>query len=352
MLRTLKLRLLGASRATGFNRRLANTDWRRTKLLILCYHGVSQDDEHQWNPELFMPPQVFKRRLELLHKGSYSVLSLTEGLARLADSSLPPRSVVLTFDDGMTNFRSQALPILREYGYSATVYLRTDYIDYGRPVYPPVCPYMLWKQRGRIVSANPQLGWMEPQDLRTHQGRALAWSRLRRFHQERQHTLDEDDAIVAELARHIGIDYLAFVDSRVMQIMSSEDVRAIAHEGVDIQLHTHSHQLITTLGTGEKLQSEIEENRSQILQLTGREPMHLCYPSGKFSLESLPALRRLGIMTATTCEPDLASASLDPLLLPRYVDTAVQTESEFEAWLSGAGSLLTRIRFSRNRYGN
>jgi polysaccharide deacetylase len=142
MLRALKLQVLRATRATGLNRKLSETEWRRNQLLILCYHGISQDDEHEWNPGLFMRPQLFKSRLEILKQGSYRVLSLSEGLDRLAKSSLPPRSVVLTFDDGMVNFRSHALPILRKYDYPATVYLRTDYCDYRRPVFPPVCPYM------------------------------------------------------------------------------------------------------------------------------------------------------------------------------------------------------------------
>jgi peptidoglycan/xylan/chitin deacetylase (PgdA/CDA1 family) len=320
--------------------------------LILCYHGISQDDEHEWNPELFMAPQTFERRLEILQSASYCVLPLAEALDLVAKADLPPRSVVLTFDDGMTNFRSHALPILRKFGYPATVYLRTDYCGYRRPVFPPVCPYMLWKKRDRIVPANPELGWLQAQDLRTEEGQSRAWSSIRRIHQGSELSADEHDAIVAKLAHHVGIDYLAFVDSRVMQIMSPEDVRAISQEGIDVQLHTHSHRLITTLGNREELHTEIEENRTRIFQLTGLNPVHLCYPNGKYSIASLPALRQLGIVTATTCEPDLVARHSNPLLLPRYVDTGIQTESEFEAWLSGVGSVLMRLRVSRSRNGN
>src|SRR5271169_6501281 len=108
--------------------------------------------------------------------------------------------------------------------------------------------------------------------------------------------------------------------------MSPAEVIASAEEGVDIQLHTHPHRLITTLDQDHELRAEIEENRTRILQLTGRNPVHFCYPSGKYGTEYLPALRQLGIATATTCEPDLAARSSDPLLLPRYVDTETQTQ--------------------------
>ena len=80
--------------------------------------------------------------------------------------------------------------------------------------------------------------------------------------------------------------------------------------------------------------------------------MHFCYPSGKYSLESLPALRQLGIVTATTCDPELVAKSSNPLLLPRYIDTDVRSEIEFEAWLCGVGSLLVRLGVARKHYGN
>ena len=38
----------------------------RKQLLILCYHGISVRDEHQWWPGVFMRGAVFRRRLELL----------------------------------------------------------------------------------------------------------------------------------------------------------------------------------------------------------------------------------------------------------------------------------------------
>jgi peptidoglycan/xylan/chitin deacetylase (PgdA/CDA1 family) len=349
MLSALKSQFLRATCARGFNRSLSNSKWRQSKLLILCYHGISQDDEHEWSPTLFMSPQTFECRLEILKENSYSVLALSEAIDRLAKSSLPPKSVVLTFDDGMANFRTVALPILRKYGYPATVYLRTDYCYYQRPVFHPVCPFILWKQRHTIVAANPKLGWLEAQDLRTQEGRGRAWSNLRRFEEAGNLSDEGRDALLLELARHVGLDYEAFLEGRILQIMSPEEVSAIAQEGVDIQLHTHRHRLIPTLGQGQELREEIEENRKRILQLTGHNPVHFCYPSGRYNAQCLPALRQLGIATATTCDPDLATRTSNPLLLPRYVDTEVQTQDSFYAWISGVGGLLVRLGLSTNR---
>src|SRR5271169_2564971 len=253
ILRELKSQLLRVTRVTGLNQSLSTSEWRRGKLLILCYHGISQDDEHEWNPGLFMSPATFTRRLEILNEGGYKVLALSDAVDRLAKSSLPPKSVVLTFDDGMANFRTVALPILRKYGYPATVYLRTDYCYYQRPVFHPVCTYFLWKQRHSIVPADAKLGWLESQDLRTQEGRARAWSSIQRIGGPRQLSDEDRDVLLRELARNIGIDYEAFLGSRITQIMSPAEVSAIAEEGIDIQLHTHRHRLITTLDQDHEL---------------------------------------------------------------------------------------------------
>ncbi|HPQ17113.1 MAG TPA: hypothetical protein PLP04_17920, partial [Bryobacteraceae bacterium] len=104
MLKTLKRTVLRTARNTGVFRTAADSRWRQRRLLILCYHGVSIEDEHEWNPELYMPPAVLERRFALLRNNGFRVLPLDEALSRLYSGSLPPRSVALTFDDGFYDF--------------------------------------------------------------------------------------------------------------------------------------------------------------------------------------------------------------------------------------------------------
>ena len=60
--------------------------------------------------------------------------------------------------------------------------------------------------------------------------------------------------------------------------------------------------------------------------LGGRSATHFCYPSGDYSRDFLPWLRQLGIRSATTCVPGLAS------------------DFSFDAWLDGTAVLLPRRR--------
>ena len=48
MLKQAKMGVLRLAEATGASRLLSGSAWRRHRLLILCYHGVSMYDEHEW----------------------------------------------------------------------------------------------------------------------------------------------------------------------------------------------------------------------------------------------------------------------------------------------------------------
>src|SRR5512141_1627927 len=99
--------------ALGAERWVGNSSWRAQRLLVLCWHGVSNEDEHLWRSGLYIAPQLFRRRLEILAELGCSVLSLEDALAMLWAGDLPPRSVVITFDDGFHDFAAHAVPILK-----------------------------------------------------------------------------------------------------------------------------------------------------------------------------------------------------------------------------------------------
>ena len=124
--------------------------WRSQQLLILAYHGISLDDEHEWDGAFYMPQDLLRQRMEVLRRGAYSVLPYEEAVERLYAGNLPPRAVALTFDDGVHDFRVRACPILAEFGYPATVYLTTYFAINRYPVFNSFS-YLLWKGRGKTV---------------------------------------------------------------------------------------------------------------------------------------------------------------------------------------------------------
>jgi peptidoglycan/xylan/chitin deacetylase (PgdA/CDA1 family) len=347
MLRSLKFTALRLLRSGGIFELVASSRWRRQRLLILCYHGTSLEDEHLWRSALYISPDTLRQRLASLKKGGYAVLPLAEALERLRAQTLPARSVVLTFDDGTFDFYSTARPLLQEFGFPATVYLTTYYSLCERPVFNLICSYMLWKRRGKVIADAPEIGLTGPLVLRTETSRhGVVRSLIALAEREKMTGVQKDD-LAGRLAGFLGIDYAALKAKRILQLMNANEVRDAARSGIDIQLHTHRHRA----PEDEDLFSrEIRENRAQILALTSSSAVHFCYPGGVYQSLFGPWLRAEGIISATTCDAGLCTRQSESLLLPRFVDSQSRTQFEFESWAAGIGDLLAFRRAAPQKY--
>ena len=119
MLKKFKQLTLKSLKAAVSRRLVHDSRWRRQRLLILAYHGISVNDEHLWNSSQYMSAAVLRARFELLKKSNCAVLPLGEAVERLYANDLPDRAVVMTFDDGTSDFYHRAFPVIQEFGFPA-----------------------------------------------------------------------------------------------------------------------------------------------------------------------------------------------------------------------------------------
>ena len=102
------------------------------QLQVLTYHRI---DEPQSNPDLTpstlsATPAMFRRQMEHL-SAHYRVVSLAEVIAaHRGKVRLPPRAVLITFDDAYQDFAEHAWPVLRRLGLPATLFVPTAYPDH------------------------------------------------------------------------------------------------------------------------------------------------------------------------------------------------------------------------------
>jgi peptidoglycan/xylan/chitin deacetylase (PgdA/CDA1 family) len=347
MRKLLRRAALTVLKGCGAFHLVEGSEWRRQRLLILCYHGVSLDDEHEWSPALYMRPQQLERRLEILRKGNYAVLPLADALERLYRKDLPARSVVLTFDDGTYDFYRQAYPRLSQFGFPATVYLTTYYSGLQLPVFRLICSYMIWKARDQGTADLRELGVSLPVVLASQDERQEAVKQLVQWADRQEIHGEQKDGIAARLAERLGIDYQELIGKRILHLMNSQEVKELSGVGVDFQLHTHRHR---TPLTEELFRKEIRDNREQIAQTVAGVRRHFCYPSGAYRPEFLSWLEADGIASATTCDTGLATAQTNRLLLPRLVDSTGRSDLEVESWANGIGHFLSSGKRARLAY--
>ena len=338
LIRYIKSNLLQVLDSAGLNSRVLSSSWRARRLVIVCWHGISNDDEHHWDPGLFMPPETLRMRLELLHAMKCNVLPLGEGLARVRDSSLPPRAVCLTVDDGDSSFYLRAWPLLREYGFPATLYWTTYYSTRPYAVFDPMLSYLLWKgQRHTLTLREPALRC----DLGNPQERKRAFTAIYGFARANGWSADRKETFLAELAGRLEIDYAQIKSRRVLHLITPAEARSMVAEGLDLQLHTHRHRVPRE---PDSFAAELAENSRILCAAGARTPAHFCYPSGSFQPEFARWLREGRVESATTCEFGLVARDSNPYFLPRLMDHGATSAAEFCGGLSGIAALLRRKR--------
>jgi peptidoglycan/xylan/chitin deacetylase (PgdA/CDA1 family) len=339
MMKKIKQTLLGSAQTCGMFSLVRNSKWRQERLLILAYHGIALDDEHLWDPTLFMHPDFFRSRLQSIAKAGYTVLPLGDAIKRLYAGELPPGSVALTFDDGTHDFFVHAYPILKEFNFPVTLYLTTFYARYNRPVFNVMVPYLLWKRRDSSVNLRTLTGEDVTFQLNSGAARTNVFKQLYAFSERNALSAERKDDLMCALAALIGANYDELVRKRILQIMSPDEVSQVAAGGVDVQLHTHRHR--TPLDEGQ-FRRELDDNRKCIEEMTGSRPTHFCYPSGHYEPPFLGWLEQAGVESATTCDPAICTPQSPPLLLPRLVDSSTLSPVEFEGWLAGLSEMIPR----------
>src|SRR5262249_16680678 len=97
-------------------------------LLVLIYHRVFPERDSMLASE---PSAAdFAAHMRLL-ASTFHPLPLLEAVARLQAGTLPARAVCVTFDDGYANNCEVALPILKEHGVPATVFVAPGFLNGG-----------------------------------------------------------------------------------------------------------------------------------------------------------------------------------------------------------------------------
>ena len=322
-------------------RRAVQRAWlrRRGVVGVLMYHRVAAPDTDFWG--LAVHPDRFREHLEVIRR-HYRPIRLMGLAESLRAGRVPHSGVVLTFDDGYVDFAQKANPLLREFDMPATVYLTTLRCAHPRPIFRLICSYMLWKARGRTIDAAKLMGGPATFDLRDPRTRNDALNAVADLAAAEQLDLDGMDRLAARLGCLIGVDYEDLARRRILTIMTPAEIAELSAAGVDFQLHTHTH---ATPRDPARFAREIVRNREVIEGITRHSARHFCYPSGVYHPEFLDWLSEHQVVSATTCNPGMASGRTNPLLLPRFVDVTGVPPVEFEGWISGAASLISRNRF-------
>ncbi|WP_206064503.1 polysaccharide deacetylase family protein [Neptunomonas sp. XY-337] len=284
---------------------VCSRDNRGSKLSILIYHRVLERPDFLRASE----PTVasFDWQMGLL-KRYFEPLSLSDALAKLKAGVLPKNAVCVTFDDGYADNATLALPILKKHGIPATIFVSTGFLDGGR----------MWNDT--VIEA-----------VRVSDQLDLTAVDLGVFELSSE---DQKLQALGELLKSIKyqplekrVDILACIESQVSDrlptdlMMTSDQVRWVESEGIEIGAHTINHPILTELDSGQA-RYEILEGKQQLEGILGKPVQWFAYPNGKrgvdYDLTHRSLIEELGFDGAVSTDWGVTTASSDQYQLRRF----------------------------------
>lgn len=315
--------------AAGVIDSLGNGARHEQRLSILIYHGVGERPDPLGHCDVDVAR--FDAHLAVLSR-AFSVMTLGEAASRLRDGSLPRRAACITFDDGYANNHDMALPMLRKHGLSATFFIATAYLDGGRMFNDVVIDAIRRSTRSTLDLDSLGLGLIDiGSPARRVEALRILLPRLKVL------PLDARDEQAAYVARAAG------VDTPPSLMMTGEQVRQLAREGMEIGAHTHRHPILNSVPDDEA-RHEIVSGKAAIESVIDAPVQVFAYPNGRpeqdYSPRHVRMVAEAGFEAAVSTARGCARASHDPFQLPR-----------FTPWNGGAEGFLCRLALSRRQAG-
>ncbi|HEU4622583.1 MAG TPA: polysaccharide deacetylase family protein [Burkholderiaceae bacterium] len=277
----------------------------RARLSILIYHRVLAA------PDPLLPDIIdaatFDAHMRALSE-AFNVLPLAEAAERLYAGTLPPRAACITFDDGYRDNAEIACPILLKHRLSATFFVATGYLDGGRMFNDTVIESIRALNESELVLPN---GTRLPIHDLAARRRAISPALRAVKYLPMQERLAWAQALAARVGTAMPNDLM----------MSSDQVRGLARDGMEIGGHTVAHPILAKLSTHEA-RREIESNRAALASLIGQPVTTFAYPNGvpheDYHAEHVAMVEAAGYRTAVSTAWGVATQEADRLQLPRF----------------------------------
>jgi peptidoglycan/xylan/chitin deacetylase (PgdA/CDA1 family) len=282
---------------------------RANLLRVLTYHRVDEPDAHPWlDPGLISAsPQAFEMQMKYLAANyqPISALDVIKAFEMKGQNTLPPRAVMVTFDDAYCDFEKHAWPILKQYQIPATLFVPTAFPDHPERTF--------WWDRLFNAIHTTVIGELNTSSERLTISTALQRNQAYKSIKNFLKTLPHDKAI-ADVDRICSeLD----VPPHDNDILSWDSLRQLVSEGLTLGAHTQNHPIMNCI-TPDELQKEVIGSLHDLQREIGLVPLTFAYPSGIYNKEAVKTVERAGFKLAFTTERGINEVShADRLRLQR-----------------------------------
>jgi peptidoglycan/xylan/chitin deacetylase (PgdA/CDA1 family) len=321
--------------------------WGKQRLTVLAYHRINDypsPDFLGYAPIVSASPQMFERQMEFVAQ-HYNVIEL-EALQRyvLEGIPLPPKPLLITFDDGYLDNYQHAFPILRQYGLPAVLFLVSDCMDApATPLWWDACA-LYFRNTQKTSASLPLLGDREFGSA--HERQAVLDELIARLK-----TLPEPDKQQALQQTAVALDVSRNTDYPPF-FVTWDQVREMVAGGVACQPHTVTHPILARV-TPAEAHRQLAESKARIQAETKQPTFAFAFPNGQpgdYDANSLRSLHELGYTVAFTLAPGPMRASAvrsHPLQMKRVYLGRRDSFEMFLMKIMGIPALFSQAPFEK-----
>jgi peptidoglycan/xylan/chitin deacetylase (PgdA/CDA1 family) len=320
MVKSLRHFLPIFANSAAFDRLVALLDHsgieRPNLLRVLTYHRVDAPRARPWlDPVLISAsPEAFEVQMKYI-SANYQPISVYDVLAALERNDrtiLPPRAVLVTFDDAYQDFEQHAWPVLKRYHIPVMLFVPTAFPDHPERLF-------WWDRLFHALHSTVKSEISTPMGtlaIGTDLERSRANLRLKNHIK----SLPNDAALafVDELEDQLN------VAPKPNCVLGWATLRKLANEGVTLAPHTQTHPIMNYIPPGD-MHREASGSLHDLHREIGEPLPVFAYPSGFHSAEVVNAVRAAGFKLAFTTERGINILGReDPLRLQR-INVGAQT---------------------------
>jgi peptidoglycan/xylan/chitin deacetylase (PgdA/CDA1 family) len=318
------------------------------KAIILLYHRVT---ELPADPQLLcVAPSHFAEHLEVLRR--HNVMSLRQMIRAMDSGTIPPRSVVVTFDDGYADNLLNAKPLLEQFHVPATVFVVSSAVGSTREFWWDDLERLLLQpgtlsETLRLTIAGVPREWRLGGSARYNSAayeRFRAWNVLEKTDPTPRHAIYRElcgvmrplpsmqrSQVSGELSAWAGVEKEGRPTHRALNV---EELRQLPDGGlIEVGGHTVTHPVLSAcpatgpagqpLSAGEGTASaEIRDSKAQLESILERPVASFSYPYGgraDYTAETVDLVRGAGFACACSNFFGLVSPDTDRYQIPRVI---------------------------------
>lgn len=290
---------------------------RPNLLRVLTYHRVGVPGELPClDPrQISATPGVFERQMRFL-AGSYRVVRMEQALDAVVNGTpLPKNAVAITFDDAYEDTKKYAWPILKKYKLSATVFVPTAYPGQPQRSFWWDRLYNAFANTSRREVAATPIGRLL---LRSPQERMQNLRRLQNHIKSLPHL--EMMGVVDQMCEQL----LAGKNSFFNSVLSWDELRRLAEEGLTLGGHTRTHPILTRVSP-ETAREEVAGSLEDLRREIGEALPVFAYPNGNYNQEVLEITEQTGYRLAFVTEDGFNNLKIGHALTLRRINITRRT---------------------------